>query len=287
MHLNKKWRKICIDKKHKYYAMQAKLSAYTDIIHEVLGFYQVLELDRFENHRGRKLALAIPEILALGIFKQRYSIETKKSVYEICQLKCSYKTYVVNVNRFAPLAGLILSLILWLNRLLAHPIKYTDSTDIPVCQGQHAKTHKTMKFYASWAGTSTGTFFGLKLHITTDFQQRLLRVYLATGKLDERDVFPIINTGLEGIFVLDAGYIRAKLQDTFRRSGRRIMLVAPRKNMKKLMTKFQHWILNGRMKIELNFRSLKLFFGLVTSLPRSVDGYLANYTYALLAYCLT
>lgn len=257
-----------------------------DIIHEVLGFYQVLQLDRFENQKGRKLALTIPEILALGIFKQRYSIETKKAVYEICQLPCSYKTYVVSVNRFAPLAGLILSLILWLNQLFAHPVKYTDSTDIPVCKGEHASKHKTMKFYASWAGTSTGTFYGLKLHITTDFQQRLLRVYLATGKLDERDVFPLINTQLEGIFVLDAGYIRAKLQEAFRKSGRRIMLVAPRKNMKKLLTKFQHWLLDGRMKIELNFRSLKLFFGLVTSLPRSVDGYLANYTYALLAFCL-
>lgn len=266
--------------------MQAEISAYNDIIHKVSFFYKSLQLDRFENKKGRKLALSIPEILALGIFKQRFDIETKKSVYEICQLNCSYKTMVVNLNRFAPLAGLIISLIMYINRLLAHPIKYTDSTDIPVCKGEHASYHKTMKLFASWAGTSTGTFYGLKLHITTDFHQRLLKIRFASGKVDERDVFEKMNDSLEGIFVLDAGYIRQTLEKAFYQPGKRIMVVAPRKNMKKLMTKFEQWLLDGRMNIELNFRSLKMFFGLVTSLPRSVDGYLANYIYALLAYCL-
>jgi hypothetical protein len=30
--------------------------------------------------------------------------------------------------------------------------------------------------------------------------------------------------------------------------------------------------------IETNFRKLKMFFGLITSLPRSVNGYFGNYT---------
>jgi len=54
--------------------------------------------------------------------------------------------------------------------------------------------------------------------------------------------------------------------------------------MKKLMTEFEEWPYSTRMLIELNFRNLKMFYGLVTSLPRSVDGYLANYIYSLLAY---
>ena len=266
--------------------MQAKISAYNDIIHEVSVCYKGLKLDRLERQKGRKLALPIPVILALGIFKQSYGIETKKSVYNLCQPRCSYKTMVVNLNRFAPLAALILSLILYVNRCFAHTIKYTDSTHIPVCKGEHAKSHKTMKLLASWGGTSMGTFYGIKLHITTDFNQRLLKVRFASGRVDERDVFEKMNADLEGIFVLDAGYIRKTLEKAFYRAGKRIMIVVPRKNMKKLLTKFQKWLLDGRMNIELNFRSLKMFFGLVTSLPRSVEGYLANYIYALLAYCL-
>ena len=54
--------------------------------------------------------------------------------------------------------------------------------------------------------------------------------------------------------------------------------------MKKMMTDWQEKLYQTRMMIELNFRSLKLFYGLVTSLPKSVDGYVANYIYSLLAY---
>ncbi|MBI3442601.1 MAG: hypothetical protein HY007_02445 [Candidatus Sungbacteria bacterium] len=56
--------------------------------------------------------------------------------------------------------------------------------------------------------------------------------------------------------------------------------------MGKLITAFQYHLYNTRMLIELNFRNLKMFYGLVTSLPRSIDGYLANYFYSILAYAL-
>ena len=52
------------------------------------------------------------------------------------------------------------------------------------------------------------------------------------------------------------------------------------------LTAFQYHLYNTRMLIELNFRNLKMFYGLVTSLPRSINGYLANYFYSILAYAL-
>lgn len=60
----------------------------------------------------------------------------------------------------------------------------------------------------------------------------------------------------------------------------------PRKNMKKLITSFQNFLYGTCMFIELNFRNLKLLYGLITSMPRSVNGYLANYIYSLLAYTI-
>ena len=56
--------------------------------------------------------------------------------------------------------------------------------------------------------------------------------------------------------------------------------------MRKIATKIQTLLYDTRMIIGLNFRSLKMFYGLETSLPRSVDGYLGNYVYSLLAYVL-
>jgi len=86
--------------------------------------------------------------------------------------------------------------------------------------------------------------------------------------------------------VIEAGYVSQKLQQDFHIEGQRFLFTQPRKNMKKLITAFQYHLYNTRMLIELNFRNLKLFFGLVTSLPRSINGYLANYLYSLLAYAL-
>ena len=56
--------------------------------------------------------------------------------------------------------------------------------------------------------------------------------------------------------------------------------------MRKIITFWQKKLYDTRMIIELQFRNLKMFYGLITPLPRSVDGYFANYIYSLLAYAL-
>ena len=89
---------------------------------------------------------------------------------------------------------------------------------------------------------------------------------------------------ITGLLIGDAGYVSQKLSRVFYQEHQRILLAKPRKNMKKIWTKFENILYGTRMLIEINFRSLKLFYGLVSSLPRSVNGYLANYIYALLAY---
>ena len=95
-----------------------------------------------------------------------------------------------------------------------------------------------------------------------------------------------LNKDLEGVFVADAGYTSEKLEREFFREHKRILFAKPRANMKKLMTDLQSKLYDTRMLIELNFRNLKMFFGLETSLPRSINGYLGNYIYSILAYML-
>ena len=207
-------------------------------------------------------------------------------MFEIFRPDCSYKTLVVNINRFAKCAMILLAFILNLNRTSAHPIKHTDSTDIPVCSNRKAKYHKTMKSLASWGKTGKGSFYGLKLHITTDLKQKILSLRLTSAAVDDRKIFVRLNKGLFGIFVADAGYISQKLQNEFYVEHKRILFAKPRKNMGKLITAFDYHLYNTRVLIELNFRNLKMFYGLITSLPRSVSGYLANYLYSILAYTL-
>lgn len=263
--------------------MKTNIQVYDNLKQIVKFFYKQLKLDKFEKSKGRNLAISIIENISLAIFKQSNNIATKKSIFEIFEPKCSYKTLVVNMNRFAHLALLVLVTILKRNRKDQHFIKHTDSTDISVCSNRKAKYHKTMKGLANWGYTGKGAFFGLKMHITTDLNRKLLSVMFTSGNVDDRKVFLKLNKDLLGLFIADSGYISKQLYQDFCIRGKRMLLVKPRKNMKP-MTKFQESLYGTRMIIELNFRSLKMFYGLATSLPRSVGGYLANYVYSLLAY---
>lgn len=264
--------------------MNTNIKLFNDILYQVKFFYKQLQLNKHEKTKGRKLALSIQRIVSIALFKQVNHIATKKAVHRIFNLVCSYKTLVVNMNRFALLALLILTSILKWNRQFADVVKHTDSTDIPVCLNKNMKSHKTMKGLASWGHSGKGLYYGLKLHMTADLRRTVLAVKFSSANVHDTHVFMKLNKDLLGLFVADAAYISQKLSEEFHVEGKRILFVKSRKNMKKVITPFQYHIYNTRMFIELNFRSLKMFYGLVTSLPRSVNGYLANYIYSLLAY---
>ncbi len=264
--------------------MENQIILYEKIKTVVSFFSRHLKFDKFRNKLGRKLALPLADILAASLFKQKNNIATKRATYEIIEPKCSYKTLVVNMNRFATLAAIIFALLMKINRSSSHPVKHIDSTDIPVCLFKNAHGHKTMKGLAEFGRSSKGTFYGLKMHLITDLRRKILRVRFTAGNVDDREMVIPLSKDLIGIFMADAGYISQKLAREFYQEHKRALLAKPRANMKKLMTEFEEMLYSTRMIIELNFRNLKMFYGLVTSLPRSVDGYLANYIYSLLAY---
>src|ERR1035438_8792061 len=135
--------------------MNTSIQLYETIKQKVQFLYLKLKLQKREKTKGRKLKIAIADILTLAIFKQKNQIATKQSLFDIFEehLGCSYKTLVVNLNRFAKLAGVMLAFCLFANRTDAHPIKHIDSTDIPVCSVRKAKRHKTMSFFANWGKT--------------------------------------------------------------------------------------------------------------------------------------
>ncbi len=264
--------------------MKASIQLYDKLKQKVKWFYSQLKLNKFENKKGRKLAISIVETLTLALYKQLQDIPTKKQLFNQFQPKCSYKTLVVNINRFTKLAVLILLALLKQHQQQASVVKYTDASKIPDCLNKNANHHKTMDGVATWGKTGQGWFYGLKLHLTNDFEKNALSFMLTPGNADDRKPFMKINKDLDGLFFTDAGYVSEKLEEEFYQEEKRIVFIAPKKNMKKLITGWQYFFLKGRATIELSFRSLKMFHGLVTSLPRSVDGYFANYIYSLLSY---
>lgn len=122
--------------------------------------------------------------------------------------------------------------------------------------------------------------------MTRDANRNILGLRFTAPCANDRDVFRQVNKDIGGVIVADAGYVSKQLEQDMNIEGKRWILIKPYKTMKKIMTAWQDKLYRSRFQIEFDFRSLKLFHGLVTSLPRSVDGYIANYLHALLSFVI-
>ena len=143
-----------------------------------------------------------------------------------------------------------------------------------------------MEALSSYSKTGKGWFYGLKLHLTSDLKGKIIGARFTSANSNDRHVMKEMNQKLKGIFVVDAGYISKDLEKEFSLDDQRLLITVPRANMKKIATFFEIALQRSRMRIELHFRNLKLFFNLITGLPRSIDGYLQNYLSSLLAYMI-
>ena len=266
--------------------LNISLTVYNNLRDNVQSLYQHLNLKRHEHTKGRKLSISIIDSITLALFKQKQNIQTKRSLFQIIEPPCSYKTLVESVNRIGKTLARFIAIILAVNRKNPHLIKHTDATDIPVCLNKNARAHQTMKSLSAWSKTGKGWFCGLKLHLTSDLNGKILALRFTPGNSNDRDICRKMNKHLRGLFVADAGYISKDLERDFFIPSERAIVIIPRANTRKLATVLDIFLMNTRMRVEINFRNLKLFFGLLTSLPRSINGYLTNYLSSILAYMI-
>jgi transposase len=265
-----------------------KLALYENLKRSVAHLVKVFKIDLAPASTGRHRKITKLDALTLALYQHTSTRATKKSVWTDYkkQLKCSYKTLVVSMNEAGVVALRILFGLMRLNKERAHFIKYTDATDLPVCLKKNADKHKTMAGLAALGWSSKGWFYGLKMTWVRDHEGRLLNFCISPPSTNDRDLLKHMNADLYGLIIADAGYVSKLLEQEMHIEGKRWLLTKPYKSMKRLATWWQLQLYKGRFKIEFDFRSLKMFFGLITSLPRSVTGYFSNYFHAILAFTI-
>lgn len=169
--------------------------------------------------------------------------------------------------------------------LVPAELQLVDSTKLPVCRNHRADRYKVAAGLAGWGHNWQGAWFGFKLHVAVDVQGRLSAIRLTPadvydGKVTNRLVRPETK-----IVVGDSHYggsiDREKL---WREHG--VIVVAPvhYKQRRQIMAEWQRMLLSLRVKVECTFDHLKEHLPLVSSFPRSLDGYLLHYTRILLGY---
>lgn len=202
--------------------------------------------------------------------------------YQDCFPKLpAYQNFVAQVHRN-------LEHFVYLLQLTLHataPLRFADSTMLPVCKYIRYERHKVAKGVAQLGKNWQGWHYGFKLHVSIDHLNRLCAVVFTPANEHDNQIEEQLANSYTKVLVGDSHYggsvQRKRLWKRFK-----CLVVAPPhyKQQTKVMTGWQHLLLTLRPKIEATFDYLKEHKYLVTSFPRSVRGYFVHYLRVLLGY---
>jgi hypothetical protein len=165
-------------------------------------------------------------------------------------------------------------------------IGFIDSTPLKVCHNRRIYQHKVFKGYAERGTSSTGWFYGFKLHLIINDRGEICAFFLSRGNVDDRDPGVINRLCREwrGKLFGDLWYISQELFERLYRQGIKL-ITRLRKNMKnKLMDMEEKLLLRKRAVIESVNDFLKNICQVEHTRHRSPVNFLVNLFGALSAY---
>lgn len=192
-----------------------------------------------------------------------------------------YQNFVEHCHRLLPI-------LVWLMRSLLvtdAPLRFADSTMLPVCKPIRADRHKVAKGTAQFGKNWQGWHYGFKLHAAIDHKNRLAAlVFTPVNQHDAQETPKLINDHTR-VLVGDSHYGASPMRKKAWKDHKTIIIAPPHYSQKKkIATAWQMLLLHMRPKIEAAFGKLKEQHFLVTSFPRSVKGYFVHYLRVLLGY---
>lgn len=243
------------------------------------------------RRRKKSCSLAISEIMTIMVMFQMSHYRTFKDFYKNC-LSVYYKKEfpkLVSYTRLVeltPLAAMPLY-ILATNLTGKQTNKYyVDSTKLQVCDNLRIRSHKVFKDIAKRGKSSTGWFFGFKLHIVINNQGELMSFKLTPGNTDDRSVVEKLCKNLKGWLFGDKGYLSGKLLRNLKERGLEL-ITKVKKNMRQtVLTQTQKQWLDKRGVVESTIDQLKALLHIQHTRHRSPNNFLTNLFAGMLAYIL-
>jgi len=165
------------------------------------------------------------------------------------------------------------------------PGNYIDATKLVVCHNKRIPSHKVFNGIAKRGKSSTGWFFGFKLHAVINNMGQLVVFSMTPGNVSDANpaLLQKLTQRLEGFLYGDAGYI-SSLAKAFKSRGLEL-ITKLRENMKpQKLTPEQKYYLQHRGLIESVFNLLKNFCDIEHSRHRSPLNFMVNLWGGLLAY---
>ena len=157
--------------------------------------------------RNRTGRLILSEILTILIAYHQSGMACFKYFYlTLCQYHRNLFPGLVHYDRFVVLIKRAFPALLCLLKSLQGEITvylFIDATPMAVCHGLREKRHKTFKGPAAKGKTSTGWFFGLKIHLVVNTKGEIVRLVITPGNVDDRKPVPDMMKGISAKLIGD------------------------------------------------------------------------------------
>jgi hypothetical protein len=131
-------------------------------------------------------------------------------------------------------------------------ISFVDSMPLAVCNNLRIYSNKVFKGYAARGKSSTGWFYGFKLHLIINEYGEIISFAITKGNIDDRNnkIMNHLTKNLFGKLFGDRGYISKSLFEQLYSKGIHLFTKI-KKNMKNILLKFEDkLLLNKRGLIE-------------------------------------
>src|SRR5690625_2060310 len=213
--------------------------------------------------RNKKSRLSLAEVMTILLLFQQSNYRTFKHFY-LRHVKIVLQPFFPNLvgySRFVQMISEAFFPMFCFNEELlgdSQGIYFLDSTILTVCHPKRTSSHKTFRGMAKWGKTSTGWFFGFKLHLVINHQSEIVAFRLTRGNVDDRVPVPGMLKGKKGSAYADKGYLGKRLFNILFRQGMSLFTKV-KKNMKnKFMNLFDKFLLRKRAIIESVINLLKM-----------------------------
>lgn len=245
-----------------------------------------------KKSRNRATELSLSEIMTIVVyfhisgyrnFKDYYIKHIQKYHMDAFPNLVSYKRF----NALMPRTLLPLMVFMKSKRCgTPTGISFVDSTTIAVCHNKRIYNHKVFKGLAKRGKSSTGWFYGFKLHLVVSEVGEIIDFTFTPGNVDDRnlEVMKKLTKKITGKLFGDKGYLSQKLFDLLYKQG--VQLITKiKKNMKnKLMPLIDKLLLRKRALIESINDQLKNISQLEHTRHRSPVNAMVNWISSLIAY---
>lgn len=242
-----------------------------------------------ERKRIKPSRMSRSEVMTILVLFHRSGFRDLKRFYT--KLVCRYWHQdfpnLLSYNRFVELQQDCLILLgAFMQTRLGNcsGVSFVDSSKIAVCNNLRIKQNRVFEAVAKRGKTSTGWFYGFKIHLIVSDTGEILAWQITLGNVDDRQPVPQMSKRVWGKLFGDRGYISQKLTELLGEEN--IQLITKiKKNMKnKFINYFDKLMLRKRAIIESIYDQLKNISQIEHTRHRSVWNFYTNIVAGLIAY---